>query len=90
MMSRGALAEVETLRRRKLDPALPVMRAHGVPHLVAHLDGRLPLAEAVRLGKNDTRQYAKRQFTFARHQLPGFRWIVPENAEAEVMTMLQA
>lgn len=90
MMSRGALAEVEALRRRQLDPALPVMRAHGVPHLLAHLDGRLPLAEAVRLGKSDTRQYAKRQFTFVRHQLPQFRWIAPENAEADVMTMLQA
>lgn len=90
MMSRGALDEVEALRRRRLDPALPVMRAHGVPHLLAHLDGRLPFSEAVRLGKSDTRQYAKRQFTFARHQLPQFRWITPENAEAEVMTMLQA
>jgi tRNA dimethylallyltransferase len=90
MISRGALVEVEALRQRALDPALPVMRAHGVPHLLAHLDGRLPLAEAVQFGKSDTRQYAKRQFTFARHQLPNFRWIAPQDAEAEVMAMLQA
>jgi tRNA dimethylallyltransferase len=86
MLAEGALAEVDALRRRKLDPALPVMRAHGVPHLLRHLEGAIDLAEAGRLGKADTRQYAKRQFTFARHQLPDFRWVAPENAEAAVMT----
>ncbi|HEY5226372.1 MAG TPA: tRNA (adenosine(37)-N6)-dimethylallyltransferase MiaA [Methylovirgula sp.] len=85
MLAEGALVEVEALRARKLDPALPVMRAHGVPHLLRHLEGEIDLAEAARLGKTDTRQYAKRQFTFARHQLPDFRWIAPENAEADVM-----
>jgi tRNA dimethylallyltransferase len=88
MLAEGALAEVKTLRARNLDPALPVMRAHGVPHLLRHLDGALDLAEAARLGKSDTRQYTKRQFTFARHQLPNFRWITPEAAEAEVLAAL--
>ena len=63
MLEEGALAEVEKLAARKLDPALPVMRAHGVPHLIAHLEGRLSLAEAATRGKLDTRHYAKRQFT---------------------------
>ncbi len=75
MMETGALEEVAALRARGLDPALPAMRAHGVPHLVAWLDGRLSLDEAIRRGKIDTRHYAKRQFTFARHQLPDFRWL---------------
>ena len=34
MLARGALDEVATLMQRRLDPALPVMRAHGVPHLI--------------------------------------------------------
>jgi tRNA dimethylallyltransferase len=72
MLAAGALDEAEALRRRQLDPALPIMRAHGVPHLIAHLEGRIPLDEAARLGKRDTRAYVKRQFTFARHQLPEF------------------
>ena len=79
MLAAGALDEVDALRRRKLDPALPVMRAHGVPHLIAHLEGRISLEEAARLGKRDTRAYVKRQFTFARHQLPEFFWLAPEN-----------
>jgi tRNA dimethylallyltransferase len=79
MLAAGALEEVDALRRRQLDPTLPIMRAHGVPHLIAHLEGRIPLEEAARLGKRDTRAYVKRQFTFARHQLPEFVWIAPQD-----------
>jgi tRNA dimethylallyltransferase len=78
MLLAGALDEVGALRQRKLDPALPVMRAHGVPHVIAHLDGRISLEEAARLGKSDTRAYVKRQFTFVRHQLPEFLWLAPD------------
>jgi tRNA dimethylallyltransferase len=85
MMAAGALDEVRALRERKLDPALPVMRAHGVPHLIAYLDGRLSLEEAIARGKLDTRHYAKRQFTFARHQLPGFRWLEGDNAAEDAV-----
>jgi tRNA dimethylallyltransferase len=79
MLAAGALEEVDSLRERKLDPALPIMRAHGVPHLIAHLEGRMSLEEAALLGKRDTRAYVKRQFTFARHQFPEFLWIAPED-----------
>ncbi len=80
MIAADALDEVRLLAARKLDPALPVMRAHGVPHLIAHLEGRLALAEAAKRAKLDTRHYAKRQFTWARHQLAGFDWVAPEAA----------
>lgn len=88
MMTHGALAEVAALRERHLDPALPAMRAHGVPHLIAMLDGRIGPAEALSRGQGDTRRYAKRQFTFARHQLPSFAWLAPETATAQIMAML--
>jgi len=83
MLTRGALEEVGALKERRLDPSLPVMRAHGVPHLAAHLEGGLTLAEAAERSKLDTRHYAKRQFTWARHQLSGFKWVAPEEAEDE-------
>jgi tRNA dimethylallyltransferase len=83
MLAHGALDEVAALKERRLDPALPVMRAHGVPHLAAHLEGRLTLDEAVARSKLDTRHYAKRQFTWARHQLSGFKWVAPEEAVDE-------
>jgi len=82
MLREGALDEVAALMARGLDPALPVMRAHGVPHLMAHLRGELSLEEAAELAVRDTRRYAKRQFTWARHQMPEFAWVAPEGAEA--------
>jgi tRNA dimethylallyltransferase len=83
MLAHGALDEVAALIERRLDPALPVMRAHGVPHLIGHIKGRLTLDEAASRSKLDTRHYAKRQFTWARHQLSGFRWVAPEEAAGE-------
>jgi tRNA dimethylallyltransferase len=83
MLAEGALDEVAALKERRLDPTLPVMRAHGVPHLIAHLEGRMKLEEAAKRSKLDTRHYAKRQFTWARHQLAGFKWVTPEDAADE-------
>jgi tRNA dimethylallyltransferase len=80
MLAEGALDEAAALMRRGLDPALPVMRAHGVRHLIAHLEDRITLAEAAARSKLDTRHYAKRQFTWARRQMTGFRWVAPEEA----------
>ncbi|MFF8798447.1 MULTISPECIES: tRNA (adenosine(37)-N6)-dimethylallyltransferase MiaA [unclassified Methylobacterium] len=74
MMEADALDEVAALRERRLDPLLPVMRAHGVPGLIAHLDGALSREEAIRRGQADTRRYAKRQFTWFRHQM-GTDWL---------------
>jgi len=82
MLASGALEEVAALKERRLDPALPAMRAHGVPHLLAMLCGELSSAEAAARSKLDTDHYVKRQFTFARHQLPTFRWAAPEDALA--------
>jgi tRNA dimethylallyltransferase len=80
MLAAGALEEVAALAARKLDPTLPVMRAHGAPHLIAHLNGDLSLAEAASRAALDTRQYAKRQLTWARHQMPEFAWVAPDRA----------
>lgn len=80
MMEAGALDEVAAFASRGLDPALPVMRAHGVPGLLDHLSGRCTLAEAVARGQADTRAYAKRQVTWFRHQMPTFRPVAPGEA----------
>lgn len=68
MLERGALEEVRRLLARGLDPALPPMRAHGVPPLAAALRGEIPLAEAVARAQAQVRQYAKRQGTWFRHR----------------------
>ena len=84
MLKAGALEEVERLAARKLDSLLPAMKAHGVPALIRHLEGRLTLEEATTIGRADTRHYAKRQFTWFRHQLPEFEWVTPEQARVWV------
>jgi tRNA dimethylallyltransferase len=73
MIERGALAELEGLRRRCLDPELPLMKAVAVPELLAHLEGRVDLATALDRAIVQTRRYAKRQLTWLRHQLPELR-----------------
>ncbi|MEI8145630.1 MAG: tRNA (adenosine(37)-N6)-dimethylallyltransferase MiaA [Alphaproteobacteria bacterium] len=84
MMESGAMDEVMALKARGLDPALPVMRAHGVPGLIAYREGQLSLAEAIAKGQADTRAYAKRQETWFRHQLAGFEALSPEAAASRL------
>ena len=67
MLRAGAMEEVRALRAQGLDPALPAMRAHGVPELSAVLDGRLSLEEAGRRACLAIGQYTKRQGTWFRH-----------------------
>jgi tRNA dimethylallyltransferase len=80
MLAAGALEEVARLAARKLDPQLPAMKAHGVPALMRHLQGEITREAAAEIGRADTRHYAKRQFTWFRHQLPEFEWVRPEAA----------
>jgi tRNA dimethylallyltransferase len=82
MLNAGALDEVAALAARQLDPLLPAMKAHGVPALIRHLQGVISLEEAATIGRADTRHYAKRQFTWFRHQLPEFEWVKPGEAAA--------
>jgi tRNA dimethylallyltransferase len=82
MLGAGALQEVAALAARRLDPLLPAMKAHGVPALIRHLQGEISLGEAAVIGRADTRHYAKRQFTWFRHQLPEFEWVKPAEARA--------
>ncbi|OQW55273.1 MAG: tRNA (adenosine(37)-N6)-dimethylallyltransferase MiaA [Proteobacteria bacterium SG_bin9] len=90
MITNGALDEVRALAARNLDPLLPAMKAHGVPALIRHLAGKLSLDEAIAIGQADTRHYAKRQFTWFRHQLPEFEWMKPDDTQAHLHSVLGA
>jgi tRNA dimethylallyltransferase len=68
MLAQGAVEEVRRLLAQELDPALPVMRAHGVPEIGAYLKGEIGLEEAARRAVLATHQYTKRQGTWFRHQ----------------------
>jgi tRNA dimethylallyltransferase len=69
-LERGALEELGALHRRSLPADLPLMKAVGVPELLAHVSGRVDLDPALERAIMQTRRYAKRQLTWLRHQLP--------------------
>jgi tRNA dimethylallyltransferase len=85
MLKGGALKEVRALAARGLDPALPAMKAHGVPWLIRHLKGELALEEAAAGGVRDTWRYTKRQATWFRNRMLDWSWAAPEEAESLIL-----
>jgi tRNA dimethylallyltransferase len=70
MIEQGALEEVKQLLALNLPQTLPVMKSVGVPELSAHLRGETTLETAIAAASQATRNYAKRQLTWFRNQLP--------------------
>lgn len=69
MLETGAIEEVRALLALNLSPAMPVMKAIGVPQITAMLAGEMRREEVIERGAAATRQYAKRQMTWFRNQL---------------------
>ena len=80
MMAQGALDEVRALDARGLAADRTILKAHGVPWLRRHLAGEITLDQAIEGGILDTRQYAKRQDTWFRHQLEGWSGLPADGA----------
>ena len=90
MLDAGAREEVRALAARRLDPALPAMKAHGVPWLIRHLAGEITLDEAAAGAIMDTRRYAKRQVTWFRNQMTDWPAVPAEEGAAALETQLTA
>lgn len=71
MMEKGLLEEVRSLLPYRHCTALQTV---GYKELFAYLDGLIPLDEAVRQIKSNTRRYARKQLTWWRRD-PSARWI---------------
>ena len=85
MIAAGATEEVAALLAKRLDPALPAMRAHGVPELAAYLRGELSLAQAEAKACLVTQQYTKRQSTWFRH-----RTLAPPEQSKQIVARVTA
>lgn len=72
MLAAGALEEARANAPR-FDPARPSMKAIGAGALIAHLAGETTLEEARAQAVTATRQYAKRQRTWGRARMRGWR-----------------
>lgn len=68
MLAQGLIEEVKTLRAQGCTRDLVSMQGLGYKEILDYLDGVLPLDEAVRILKRDTRHFAKRQLTWFRRE----------------------
>jgi tRNA dimethylallyltransferase len=83
MFEGGAVEEVAALLARRLDPALPAMKAVGVREITLYLEGRITREEALARAQQETRRYAKRQLTWLRNQTPDWPRIAAVGPEAQ-------
>lgn len=80
MFARGMVQEVERLLNAGLDATAPPFRALGYKQVLRLLQQEIDMNEAVRLTKQDTRHYAKRQMTWFR-KMKGIRWFSPQDLD---------
>ena len=88
MVRDGALEEARRLAARGLDPALPACKAVGLRPLLAFLDGRMTLEEAIAAGQRATRNYVKRQEVWLRGRMADWPAITDIDPEAQWRSFL--
>ncbi|MBF0140309.1 MAG: tRNA (adenosine(37)-N6)-dimethylallyltransferase MiaA [Magnetococcales bacterium] len=88
MLDQGLLAECETLWRAGYDRQHPAMKAVGYRQLLAFLDGKMTLAQAVSWAKQESRRYAKRQITWFKRET-GAVVVVPWDDSSQAFAQVQ-
>lgn len=68
MMENGLVEEVQKLKDMGCRREMTSMQGLGYKEILSFLDGEIPLDEAVRVLKRDTRHFAKRQLTWFRRE----------------------
>ncbi|ANU13510.1 tRNA delta [Planococcus halocryophilus Or1] len=91
MLDRGLVEEVEALKQRGIRDVQSI-QAIGYKEIYSYLDGQWSLELAVEKLKQNSRKYAKRQFTYFKNKLPIF-WIdaleKPEKNLQEIIAFMQ-
>jgi tRNA dimethylallyltransferase len=77
MIEEGALKEVKRFIKLKIKKDLSVNRVIGIDELTQYLDRKINLDQAQELISIKTRQYAKRQATWARSRMTSWKKINP-------------
>ena len=79
MFKDGAINEVKKFSKLKVNKDLSSNKIIGIKEIKNHLSGELTLLEAKELIKLKTRQYSKRQFTWARGHMKYWEMIYSSN-----------
>ena len=77
MIQEGAIKEVKKFKKSKIKKDLSVNRVIGIDELTQYLDEKINLDQAKELIAIKTRQYAKRQATWARSRMTSWKKINP-------------
>ncbi len=75
MMKEGAIKEVKKFISLKIKKEQSVNKVIGIDELTQYLENKIDLVEAVELISIKTRQYAKRQATWARTRMTSWNKI---------------
>lgn len=67
MIDHGVIGEIKN--NMNCQPEWPIYKTHGFREFKAYLDGETSLDDAINKTQQITRNYAKRQMTWARHQM---------------------
>lgn len=86
MMAQGLLREVKALLGAGVPPSAQAMQGIGYKELAAVALSGAPLHDAVTAVKQNTRHYAKRQWTWFRAE-PRFTWLDMENTASEAQAL---
>jgi tRNA dimethylallyltransferase len=88
MLERGAVEEARAVMGLDLPAEAPGLKALGATELMAWLRGEIGREEAIARAKTETRRYAKRQMTWIRNQMGGWRHLATPDPAA-VLEMLR-
>ena len=79
MFKDGAVEETKKFLKMKINKDLSSNKIIGIREIEDYLRGKVTLIEAKELIKQKTRQYAKRQFTWARGHMKSWEMIYSPN-----------
>ena len=81
MFDLGAVEEVKKFKKMRVKKELPASKVIGVREIEDYLKGKTTLTKSQELIKQTTRQYAKRQFTWARGHMKSWEMIYSTNID---------
>ncbi len=88
MFANGFIEEVQRLLDRGYSPDLPTLSAIGYAEVIAYLQGKITLDEAIMLIKHRTRIYVRRQANWFKADDPDIHWFQANNRTVEEMKKL--
>jgi tRNA dimethylallyltransferase len=87
-MAAGLLDETRAAIERGCPPDRPALTGFGYRQMVAVIEGRMSLPEAVQRYKFETHRFARQQYTWFRLDDSSIRWLLAEDAAPECLAKI--